>query len=335
VSPSLGGALGPAETYAWTGNHSHTGTVTESGASRLYGATAPLSGPGGTGYLVAANGSTYLNTQTKVLYVNEAGVASPYWTPLGIDSHPNMLSWSCDFKDFLGKAHANTDAVAILAGSGLRIHGQGIAETDSGVVVTAAEGGPAARLTTTDEDAHLVALSFGTTDSGAGPLQPDTHGPLVVEATLTQVTALTLRRVFLGFLGTWADALDPPATGLTTTITLVQDDLGGLFMDAGLTAATAFFAISNNNDAAASQTTASAAVSPATVMPAAATHVRLRVEVTAAGTMYCFADRVLIATIQSAVDITEEFAPVLLIGSTSAAIKAMDVRRIAAWGTRA
>jgi hypothetical protein len=325
---ALGGAFSPADDYTITG------TVTEGGATRLYGTTAPVSGPTGTGAGVAANGSTYLNVNSKVLYVNETGAASPYWTPLGIDSHPNMLSWHCDFRDFAGKAHSNTDAVAILAGSGLRIHGQGIAETDSGVVVTAAEGGPTARLTTTDEDAHLVALSFGTTDSGAGPLQPDTHGPMVAEATVTMVTALTLRRFFLGFLGTWADALDPPATGSTVTITLVQDDLGGLFMDAGLTAATAFFAISNNADAAATQTTASAAVSPATVMPAAGTHIRLRVEIATNGTMYCFADRVLIATIPSAVDVTEEFAPVLLIGSTSAAVKAMDVRRFAAWGSR-
>jgi hypothetical protein len=162
---------------------------------------------------------------------------------------------------------------------------------------------------------------------------------MVIEATLRMDTALTVRRFFIGFLGgvsdALLDALDPPATGLTTTITLVQDDLGGLFMDAGLTAATAFFAISNNADAAATQTTASAAVSPATVMPAAATHIRLRVEIGPTGTMYCFADRVLIATIASAVDITEEFAPVLLIGSTSAAVKAMGVRRFAAWAKRA
>ena len=37
----------------------------------------------------------------------------------------------------------------------------------------------------------------------------------------------------------------------------------------------------------------------------------------------------------NAVDLTEEFAPVLLLGSTSAATKQMVVRRFAAWGARA
>ena len=332
---SLGGSFNPAESYNWTGTHTHTGTNTEGGATRLYGTTAPISGPAGTGYLVAANGSTYLNVNSKVLYVNETGAASPYWTPLGIDSHPNMLAWYTDFRDMQGKALANTDAVAILAGSGLRIHGSGVEASDSGVVVTAGEAGPIATVTASAANAKIVALSFGATDSSNLPMQPDREGPMVVEATVQMATALTLRRFFLGFLGTCADALVSPVTGATTTITLVQDDLAGLYFDAGLTAATTLFAPHNKSDEAATMTTAAAALDVATVFPAAGTGVRLRVEIAANGTMRCFADRVLVATVANALDVDEEVAPVLLIGSTSTAVKAMVVARFAAWGTRA
>src|SRR6266542_4722202 len=119
---TLGGVLDPTADLNWSGTHTFSGRVVESGgATRLYGTVAPVSGPAGTGYLVAANGSIYLNTSSKVLYFNEGSAASPYWTPYAPETHPNMLSWHCDFRDFIGKAHADTAAVSILAGTGLRI----------------------------------------------------------------------------------------------------------------------------------------------------------------------------------------------------------------------
>ena len=303
------------------------------GVHDIFGSGAPVSGTAGTGLSICGNGSKYLDINSKVTYYNEGNATNPYWTPEGYVGHPNLQAWFTDFRDGVGKAHADTAATVFLPGSGIRVHGQGIAETDSGLVVTFEEGGAVGTLTTTDEDAHLVALSCGASNSSPLPLQPDTHGPMVVEATVRMDTALTVRRFFMGFLGTCADALDPPATGATVTITLVQDDLAGLFFDAGLTAATLLCAIHNKSDEAATQTVS--ATTTGTVFPAAATHVRLRVEISEAGTMYCFVNRILVATVPLALDVDEEVAPVLLVGSTSAAVKAMGVRRFAAWAKRA
>lgn len=308
----------------------------QAGIFDIYQSVPPISGTAGHGVGLCGKGSRYIDVNTGVVYRNHGdSLASPFWSPLGLDQE-NLLSFWTDFRDGKGKAHADTDPTLVLAGSGIRIHGQGIAETDSGVVVTFPEGGPLATLTTTDEDAHLVAISAGALEPGTTganlPFQPDTQGPLVVEATVSMITDLLLRRFFIGFVGVCPDALNPPVTGATTTITLVQNDVAGIFMDAALTAATTLFAVHNKADEAATQT--AAATTTGTVFPAVGTSVRFRVEIDTAGTMYCFRDRVLIATVANALTPTEEVAPVCLIGSTSAAVKAMAMRRFATWGAR-
>jgi len=306
--------------------------VASDNALVLKSATAPLSGTSGTGAGVwAAPGVLLRCTGNKVTYINEGTLASPYWTPVSFDQ-AGLLAWATDFRDGLGKAHADTAGTATLVGSGIRVHGQGIAETDSGLVVTIGEGGPVAALTTTDEAAHLAALSVGGTTP---PFQPDTHGPLVIDATVTMDTAITLRSLFIGFLGSIADALDPPVTGNATTLTLVQDDLAGLVFDAGLTDADGLFAPHNKSDEAATILTTATGVDCSTAFPAAATYQRLRVEMSAAGVMTCFADKVQITSIAAALDVDEEVAPCLLARSTSAAVKTMNITRFATWGSRA
>jgi len=64
---------------------------------------------------------------------------------------------------------------------------------------------------------------------------------------------------------------------------------------------------------------------------AAGTSMLFRVEIDAAGTMFAFRNRVLVATVPGAVDITEEFAPVALLASTSSAVKSMDTTRFGTW----
>jgi hypothetical protein len=294
----------------------------------LSAAGEPISGSAGTGIGVADGGAQYIDTDRKVTYYNETNASSPFWTPHDLAYHPNLLAFVTDFRDGVGKA-LDDAAASLLLPCGVRVHGQGIEEADSGMVVSWPEGGARATLTVTNEDAHGIALSAAAALNGAPAIQPDREGPLVVEALLRIDTALTLRRLFLGFLGTVPEALDPPATGATTTITLVQDDMAGLFFDAGLTAATMFCAIRNKSDAAASQTVA--ATSTGVVCPAADTAFWLRVEIGRDGTMYCFINKVLVATVAGALDVDEEVAPVLYLGSTSAATKAMSVHRFAAW----
>lgn len=300
------------------------------GAKVFDGTTSPLSGTSGTGAASANAGSIYVCTTTGVAYVNEGTKASPYWTPLNY-AHPSLFGAFTDFRDGVGKAHSDTAATYTIPGSGVRVHGQGIAETDSGLVITQGEGGPVGRITTTDEDAHLIALGFGGTTV---PFQPDTHGPLVIDAEVTLVSALTLRRLFCGFVGTAADALDPPVTGATVTLTLVQDDVAGIFMDAALTAATGLFAAHNKSDEAASILVSATGVDMGAVVPAAGTFVRLRVEISRAGVMTCFVDKVQKTRIAASLDVDEEVAPCLLVGSTTTAVKAMDVKRFATWGVR-
>lgn len=302
-------------------------------AGRFAGPNPPLSGiaPYGTYAGFAGKGSTYVALNYGIEYVNEGTQDSPYWTPVSY-AHSRLLSAFTDFRDGVGKALADTAATVTLVGSGVRIHGQGIAETDSGVVVTHGEDGPVARLTTTDEDAHLVALGFGGTTV---PFQPDTHGPIVVDAEITMVSALTLRRMFIGFIGTAADALDPPVTSTTLTHTLVQDDLAGIAYDAAMTDAAGLWAVHNKSDEAATLASTATGCDTGVDIAAVGTYQRLRVEISSAGVMTCFADKVQIARVAASLDVDEEVAPVLLLGSTSAAVKSMDVKRFSAWGKRA
>jgi hypothetical protein len=301
------------------------------GVYDLVGTGAPLSGVFGvgTGSRLAGRGSTYTNLTTGVKYWNEGSATVPYWTPESF-LQSQLLSWFSDFRDGVGKAVADTAATATIAGSGIRVFGDGIAETDSGLVIAIAEDGPIGTLTVTDEVSHIAALGVGITTSV--PFQPDSHGPLVVDALVAMSSALTLRRFFMGFVGTAADALISPVTGSTTTITLVQDDLAGLMFDVGLTNADGLFAPSNKSDAAATQTAASCDTS--TDFPAAGTYARFRVQISAAGRMTCFMNKAQIFDLAAALDVDEEVAPVLLIGSTSTAVKLMLVKNFAAWGQR-
>lgn len=291
-------------------------------------AGAPSSGTSGTYAGVAAAGALLHDTNKGVLFINEGTSLSPYWTPTTFDQRP-LWGVRTDNRAQLGKAVADTAAEAILADSGLRVFGQGIAETDSGYVAqTAGEGGIVGRLTTTDEVAHLAAIG-----TEAGVMQPDQHQLLVVEAELTNVSAITARALFLGFLGTAADALDPAVTGATTVATLVQDDLAGVWFDTGLTDTTGLYAVHNKSDEAATQNLALDG-DTGTDIAAAGTYQRLRVEITAAGAMTVFVDKVQVYSRAACLDADEEVSPVLYVGSNATATKSIDVRYFATWAYR-
>jgi hypothetical protein len=298
---------------------------------------SPTSGTAGTGAnTFAAPNSLVRDVNTGVVYVNEGTLASPYWTPQNF-SQRGLYGWFTDFRDGIGKALADTAATATLVGSGLRIHGQGIAEIDSGAVVTMSDQGAIARLTTTDEDAHTVVLSVG---AGTTPVfQPDQNGTIVIDAIVAHVSAITLRSLFLGFCGSAADALDEVVTGATTTISFaatIGDDVAGLFFDTSLTDGDRYFAPHDAGNANASIATTATGVDTGVDVAAAGTFQRLRVEVDADGGVRCFIDKVLVATFAAAtLDVDEELHPVLILGSASAAVKSLDVTQFGAWGVRA
>ena len=294
----------------------------------------PNSGSTGTRVNEAQPNDLLMDTDSKVLFINEGSLASPYWTPLTYDN-PALFGVHGDFRTGLGKAIANTDAAAFLADSGIRIFGEGITETDSGAVVQAAgEGGQGLiRLTTTDEVLHTIAMGMA-----AGVMQPDQHKILVVDVILTHVSAITLRSMFLGFVGEAADVMRPPVSGASTTITFSAtgnegDDLAGIMFDVGLSDSNGLMACHNKSDAAATQDLTGGRDTGVNIA-AAGTEQRFRVEIAANGDMRIFADKVQLYTAVIVLDVDEECSPVLVLESTSTANKSMDVRRFDAYAYR-
>jgi hypothetical protein len=289
----------------------------------------PTSGTSGTyaGEQGVAGGYLW-DTTNYVLFVNEGSQASPYWTPCPYDQAP-LFGVNTDWRDGAGAALAGTTMSVLVPGSGVRIFGDGHADTDSGAVAqTAGEGGTVMRLTTTNEASHVIALGMA-----AGVMQPDQHGTMVIDVEASNVSAITLRSMFVGFVGTAIDAFVAAVTGATTTATLVQDDLAGMFFDVGLTAGDRLYGVHNKSNAAATQDL-TADGDTSTDIAAAGTFQRLRVEIAADGDMTCFVDKAQVYTQAIALDVDEECSPIFYLQSTSAATKSIDVRRFACWAYR-
>lgn len=308
------------------------------GARVFDGAGFPKSGTSGTGVITrtgqgAPKGSVYIDVNTGVKFVNEGSKTSPYWTPVSFDQR-GLLGWHTNFRDAVGKALADTAASATVAGSGLRIHGQGIAEIDSGVTVAMDDQGPVATVTTTDEVAHTAVLSFG---NGTTPLfQPDQNGTIVMDANIAQSSAITLRATVFGFCGSAADALDPIMTYSGTTIsfaTTIGDDVAALARSVGLTATDRWFAPHDKANTNASIATTATGVDTGVDQAAAGTYQRLRVECDADGAVRMFIDKAQVASFAAGcLDVDEEIHPILYVESTSTAVKSMLVKHFSAWG---
>lgn len=288
----------------------------EGGSLHLTGDHAPESGTYGDGQGFAGRGSTWFDTVRNTLWFNEGTAQSPYWSPVSL-SQQGLWGVYEDFRSQVGEPLADTDAELILA-SGLRVFGQGIAETDSGLVVQIGEGGTVGRITTTDEVAHTVAVGLE-----AGVYQPDQHGLGIIDVDVTNVSAITLRGMGVGFVGLAADAFDPPITCATTVATLVLDDLALMHFNVGYTDGDRWYAAYNKSDAAANMTVVDTGVDVA----AAGTYQRLRVEIGPDGDMRCFINKAQVASRAVALDVDEEASPVFYLESTSTAVKSADIRR--------
>lgn len=135
-------------------------------------------------------------------------------------------------EDFNGAEWIIAETAASGAIGSFRVIGDGIAETDSGVINLESDGlNGVARLTTTNEDKHGVYM--------ATPIMFDVAlmGTIVLEARV-RFPALATREVFVGFADVNSDALsleDDLIHGATTTITLTASDLVGFLLSADLT----------------------------------------------------------------------------------------------------
>jgi hypothetical protein len=313
----------------------------------LSGTGGPASGPSsvsGTGANRVGVGAVYVNETNGVSYVNEGTTASPYWTPVSF-TQPGILGIYEDFRGMpadlaTGGMLAITDTGTVNSlNSGVRVGGLGLAETDSGIApATNVEGSHVARITATNEDAKGIFLSSPST---VAMYQPDTHSPLAVDVEFTAVTAITVRTLFVGFIGVLADNAAPPITGATTTATFSPDDIAGIFQSTNFTDGDGLMLVSEKSNLAGTQVGLAAAAD----LDAAATYQRLRVEVQADGTTTAFKNKAYIGKCLGAVsagvhgsgvalDADEELIPCVFFGSQDANTKSWDVKRFAYWGTR-
>jgi hypothetical protein len=298
------------------------------------GSAAPRSGTATDATLVgSANpGDLYTDTNTYTVYVNEGTQASPYWTPTSYDQ-PGIRAVFTDFRETADVVAVAGTTMSVEMNTGIRVFGDGAADTDSGLTVAnVAEVGNVATIVTTNEAAHLLALGMG--EHEVANVQPDTNGPCVIDIVFSHVSAITLRNTFIGFIGTLADALVAPVTGATTTLTLVQDDVAGMGQFIGLTDTDGLFLPHNKGNAAASIETTATGVDLSTTISAAGTDQRWRAELAEDGDITVFVDKAQVGTIAIALDVDEEVTPVFFIESTSAATKSATVKKVAMWYKR-
>lgn len=289
----------------------------------------PLSGPAGTGAGSCGKGSTITNTLTGAIFYNEGTAVNPYWTPIEYTAR-GLLGWHSEFSDGSIAPVADVTASFTLAGSGLRVFGTAQPVADGGLTVAHALGGSVGSMFAGATSGVMIALGVG---GATVPFKPSTMGPLAIDAMVANLSAVTLRRFFMGFVGTAADALVSPATGTTITITNVQTDLAGFMFDVGLTAATSLFATKNKgNDTPTHLVTAPNVATGAVV--AGDVYQRLRVEVDTLGNARFFIDKLLVTTHLLALTPATNVAPVLALHSTSAAAKTLLVKSFATWGNR-
>lgn len=325
----------------------------KNGASFESGTGFPKSGTAGTtvrGGEGGSPGGLYIDESTGVMFINEGSAASPYWTPINFNQR-GLLGWDTDFTrgmsidSPLGEAAPNTFVEALGAGiadtrasktltDGIRVHGQGIAETDAGLVVTMSDQGAVGQLRTTDEDAHVSVISVG---NGTVPVyQPDQNGTMVVDVVYASPSDLTATAAFVGFCGSAADALDPIMTFSGTTISFaatIGDDVAGLVWSSELTNNDRWFAPHDKDNANASIATSATGVDTG-VDIVFDVYQRLRVECDSNGTVRMFIDKVLKSTFLLALEVTEEVHPMFYVESSAAAVANANLKRFSAWGVR-
>lgn len=300
----------------------------------LAGAAMPKSGTSGT-FKTSAAGSVYFAKNTQTLFVNEGSAGAPYWTPVNF-SQRGLYAFYTDFRDGVGKAVSDTAATVTVAGSGLRIHGSSIADTDAGLTIAQSVAGAVASLVTGNENPDAAVLSFGNDTTAL--FKPSTSETLVVDANVAQSSAITSRSFFFGFLGSAADAIAAPITGSGTTISFAgtySDEIHGLCFSSALTDADGWFAVHDTANTNASIATTATGVDPSITKAAGNVYERLRVEVDADGAVRCFINKVQVASFAAATATpTTALHPVIVQNTLTTANATALVKSFGAWAAR-
>jgi len=225
------------------------------------------------------------------------------------------------FEDFIGAEDivANTAATRNFGTAGLRVIGQGVAETDSGIVLLESDGlNGVGRLTTTNEDAHSIGLTTATMfDVGK-------MGTIVLEARV-QFENLDTKEFYFGLTDVNIDATileGGTMVGNGTTMTLTASDLCGFYLSAELTDDEDFHAVFNGGTTTGETVSTSLDLDDDAV---AGEWDVLRLEVGNNGTARWFVNGVLKKTQAGAVSTSTDLAAILMVAAYGAAIETVDV----------
>jgi len=225
------------------------------------------------------------------------------------------------FEDFIGGEDivANTAATRTFGTAGLRVIGQGVAETDSGIVLLESDGlNGVGRLTTTNEDAHSIGLTTATMfDVGK-------MGTIVLEARV-QFENLDTKEFYFGLTDVNIDATileGGTMVGNGTTMTLTASDLCGFYLSAELTDDEDFHAVFNGGTTTGETVSTSLDLDDDAV---AGEWDVLRLEVGNNGTARWFVNGVLKKTQAGAVSTSTDLAALLMVATYDAAIETVDV----------
>jgi hypothetical protein len=136
------------------------------------------------------------------------------------------------FEDFAGNEHPIALTTAYGNFGQFRVVGDGVAETDSGIVLQESDGlSGVGRLTVTDEDKHACGIATALMfDVGL-------MGTIVAECRV-RFADLDTKDFFFGLSDVNADDIsleDDVLSGATTTITLTASDLCGFYLCSELT----------------------------------------------------------------------------------------------------
>ena len=221
------------------------------------------------------------------------------------------------FEDFLAGEDivANTAASRTFGSSGLRVIGQGIAETDSGITVGESDGlNGVGILTTTNEDAHSSGLTTGKIfDVGK-------MAPLNIECRV-QFPDLDTKEFYFGLTDVNDDTSILEGNnlhGASTTITLTASDLCGFLLSAELTDDEDWHMVYNGGDTTGQTTSTSI---DADVDAVAGEYDVLRLEVAPNGTARWYINGALKQTVTGAVSTSTDLAVIAMVEAKSAAIE--------------
>lgn len=234
------------------------------------------------------------------------------------------------FEDFIGAEDivANTAATRNFGTAGLRVIGQGIAETDSGIVLLESDGlNGVGRLTTTNEDAHSIGLTTATMfDVGK-------MGTIVLEARV-QFENLDTKEFYFGLTDVNTDTTiieGGTMVGNGTTMTLTASDLCGFYLSAELTDDEDWHAVFNGGTTTGETDSTALDLNDDAV---AGEFDVLRLEVGNNGTARWFLNGVLKKTQTGAVSTSTDLAVVLIVATYGAAIETADVDYISITANR-